>query len=515
MGKLATNTANLILLTSTLVIAVCGLIYELLAGTISSYLLGDSIYQFSLVIGLFMAAMGVGSYFSRFIIEQLESFFISIQIAIAFIGGLSTFILFFAFAYLSNYSAFLFLISMSIGALIGLEIPIIMRILKNYSALEINVSNVLTADYIGALAASLLFPLVLVPQLGLMRTGFFFGLLNALVALVGLYTFRETIQKKYLLNSLAIAVVLLLSFAFAYTERLSQFIDQRLYHGKIIYSQHTPYQKIIITRHNDVISLFINGNLQFNSLDEYRYHESLIHPVMMSAQRQQKILLLGGGDGLAVREILKYPQVETITLIDIDPVITQLFSRNALLRKLNNDSLKSNKVTVINTDAWKFLEQSKEFYDVIIIDLPDPNDLQVSKLYSRNFYQLIAQKLGAEGVMVTQATSPFYAREAFWCIKQTLDAVSSPIRQNATLYTLPYHAYVPTFGEWGFVMASTKKISWQNNTPKVPVKFLNSDTLQRMILFSPDIAELETGINSLQNHSLAYYYEAGWKRWYD
>lgn len=515
MRQLAKNTANLILLTSTLVIAICGLIYELLAGTISSYLLGDSVYQFSLVIGLFMAAMGVGSYLSRFITEQLESFFISIQIAIALIGGLSTFVLFFAFAYLSNYSVFLFLISLSIGALIGLEIPIIMRILKNYSVLEINVSNVLTADYIGALAASLLFPLVLVPQLGLMRTGFFFGLLNAFVALVGLYTFRATIQKKYLLNSLAIAVVLVLSFAFAYTERLSQFIDQRLYHGEIIYSQHTPYQKIVITRHNDVISLFINGNLQFNSLDEYRYHESLVHPVMMSAQRKQKILLLGGGDGLAVREILKYPQVETITLIDIDPVITQLFSRNVLLRKLNNNSLKNQKVTVINTDAWKFLEQSKEFYDVIIIDLPDPNDLQVSKLYSRNFYQLIAQKLGAEGVMVTQATSPFFAREAFWCIKQTLATVSSPIRQDSTLYTLPYHAYVPTFGEWGFVMAATKKIKWQNKKPKVPVKFLNAETLQRMLLFSPDIAELETDVNSLQNHSLTYYYESGWKRWYD
>jgi len=515
MGKLATKTANLILLTSTLVIAICGLIYELLAGTISSYLLGDSVYQFSLVIGLFMAAMGVGSYLSRFISEQLESFFISIQIAIAFIGGLSTFILFFAFAYLSNYSVFLFLISMSIGGLIGLEIPIIMRILKNYSVLEINVSNVLTADYIGALAASLLFPLVLVPQLGLMRTGFFFGLLNAFVALVGLYTFRQAIQKKYLLNSLALAVVLLLSLAFAYTERLSQFIDQRLYHGKIIYSRHTPYQKIVITGHHDVISLFINGNLQFNSLDEYRYHESLVHPVMMSAQRKQTVLLLGGGDGLAVREILKYPQVETITLIDIDPVITQLFSRNALLRQLNNDALNNNKVTVINTDAWKFLEQSKEFYDVIIIDLPDPNDLQVSKLYSRNFYQLIAQKLGAEGVMVTQATSPFYAREAFWCIKQTLEVVSSPIRPESTLYTLPYHAYVPTFGEWGFVMASMRKIKWQNKMPEVAVKFLNQDTLQRMLLFSPDIAEIETDINSLQNHALAYYYEAGWKRWYD
>lgn len=515
MEKLASNTANLILLTSTLVIAICGLIYELLAGTISSYLLGDSVYQFSLVIGLFMAAMGVGSYLSRFINEQLESVFISIQIAIALIGGLSTFILFFAFAYLQNYSAFLFLISISIGTLIGLEIPIIMRILKNYSVLEINVSNVLTADYIGALAASLLFPLVLVPQLGLMRTGFFFGLLNAFVALIGLYTFRENIQKKIVLNSLAIVIILLLVSAIIYTERLSQFIDQRLYHGEIIYSQHTPYQKIVITQHNDVTSMFINGNLQFNSLDEYRYHESLVHPVMMAVQRRQNILLLGAGDGLAVREILKYSEVESITLIDIDPVVTQLFSRNPMLRQLNNDSLKNPKVSIINTDAWKFLEQSTDFYDVIIIDLPDPNDLQISKLYSRNFYQLIAQKLGAAGVMVTQATSPLYARQAFWCIKHTLETVSSPTRQDATFYTLPYHAYVPTFGEWGFIMASVKKISWQDKAPTVPVKFLNRDTLQRMVLFSPDIAELETDINSLQNHSLTYYYEAGWKRWYD
>jgi spermidine synthase len=515
MRTLTKSTANLILLTSTLIIAICGLIYELLAGTISSYLLGDSIYQFSLVIGLFMAAMGVGSYLSRFISDPLEYFFISIQIAIALIGGFSALILFFAFAYLNNYSVFLFLISVSIGLLIGLEIPIIMRILKSHQVLAVNISNVLTADYIGALVASILFPLILVPQLGLMRTSFLFGILNALVAWVALYIFKEKLPQKYRLNFVVISVVICLILGYSYTNQLNNLIDQRLYFGKILYSQQTPYQKIVITHHHQAISLFINGNLQFNSLDEYRYHESLVHPVMIAAKRHQKILLLGAGDGLAVREILKYPMVKNITLVDIDPTITQLFMGNSLLAKLNHHALSNNKVTIINMDAWKFLETTQAFYDVIIIDLPDPNDLQISKLYSRNFYQLIAEKLGSEGIMVTQATSPFYARKAFWCIKQTLDTVIPSIRQGSIFHTLPYHAYIPTFGEWGFIIASARKIIVNNKQLTVPVKFLHADTLPSLFLFSPDLAELKTNINTLQNHSLTYYYNEGWKRWYE
>ncbi len=515
MKRISDHTANLILLTSTFVIAVCGLIYELLAGTLSSYLLGDSVYQFSLVIGLFMAAMGIGSYLSRFVAGQLEAFFIMVQIAIALFGGLSAVILFFAFAFVDNYEVFLFLLSIIIGSLIGLEIPIIMRILKNYQILKLNVSNVLTADYIGALGASLLFPLILVPQLGLIRTGLFFGLLNAFVALTGLYTFRKIIAHKMLLASLALLVTTLLAGCFYQARLINRFIDQRLYSGEIIYSQTTPYQNIVLTRLNEAISLYINGNLQFNSLDEYRYHEALIHPVMAITKRHNKVLLLGAGDGLAVRELLKYADIKQITLVDIDPAITQLFRHNPLLSQLNEQSLNSDKLTVINQDAWKFLQQSREFYDVVIIDLPDPNDIQISKLYTRNFYHLVAQHLAADGVMVTQATSPYYARQAFWCIKHTLENTPSPLHQNSRFNTLPYHAYVPTFGEWGFILASERKLYWPEQALNVPVKFLNPATLQRMALFPPDIAELETEINTLQNHPLAYYYESGWKQWYD
>ena len=181
---------NILLLASTFVIATCGLVYELLAGTISSYLLGDSVYQFSLVIGLFMAAMGLGSYLSRYIGAQLLEAFIVVQIAIALIGGSSALVLFHAFSVLDNYTAFLLLELVLIGTLVGLEIPLVIRILNDQYLLKLNVSNVLTVDYVGALFASLLFPLVLVPQLGLIRTSVLFGLLNAVVAAMAVWVFR-------------------------------------------------------------------------------------------------------------------------------------------------------------------------------------------------------------------------------------------------------------------------------------------------------------------------------------
>ena len=184
------------LLAGTFAIAVCGLVYELIAGTLSSYLLGDSVYQFSIVIGLFMTAMGLGAYLSRFIEDRLEQAFVTTQIALGLTGGLAAPVLFFAFVQLDNYEAFLFLICIAIGTLVGLEIPLITRILKRERTLDINISNILTADYIGALVAAILFPLVLVPQLGLISTGFVFGLLNIAVAGLACHLFRPKLHQR-------------------------------------------------------------------------------------------------------------------------------------------------------------------------------------------------------------------------------------------------------------------------------------------------------------------------------
>lgn len=503
------------LLVSTLVIAVCGLIYELLAGTVSSYLVGDSVYQFSIVIGLFMAAMGIGSYLSRFAGEHLVELFVGVQILLGVIGGLSALGLFFAFAFVESYTPFLVASAVAIGALIGLEIPLVIRILRRYQALRLSVSNVLTADYFGALVASLAFPLVLIPQLGLIRTGVVFGLLNLLVAALAVRLFAAELRSPRRLGSFVGAGALVLFGALAGAERFTGLFEARIYGSEIILAESTPYQRIVITRSGSTVSLFLNGGLQFSSLDEYRYHESLVHPAMSLAGRRDQVLILGGGDGLAVREVLRHRDVANVTLVDLDPRMTELFSTNPMLTALNGNSLTDPRVTVLNADAWKFLEATDRRFDVAIIDLPDPYDVNLGRLYTIAFYALVARRLNADGVMVTQATSPTFAREAFWSIERTLAETPTPYALEAGLETVPYHIYVPAFGDWGFVLAAPRRLDWGRVRPLPGLRFLDAGMLGAMTTFSPDIGPIEVEPNRLETHALVRYYETGWGRWYE
>jgi spermidine synthase len=506
---------NALLLTSTFVIAVCGLVYELLAGTISSYLLGDSVYQFSIVIGIFMAAMGLGSFASRYVGTRLLEIFIVVQLFIALIGGSSALVLFHAFSVLDNYNIFLLLELVLIGAAVGLEIPLVIRILQDYQVLKVNVSNVLTVDYLGALIASVLFPLVLVPQLGLIRTSVLFGLLNATVAGMAIWIFRFEILKTRALTAGVIVCVAMLAGAFIQADRLLGYFESRLFAGEVIYATTSPYQRIVVTRNTQTINLFINGALQFSSIDEYRYHESLVHPVMSLSRRRQEVLVLGGGDGLGVREVLKYQDVKRVTLVDLDPAITNLFRHNPLLTSLNADALNDPRVDIVNEDAWRFLEATERRFDVVIIDLPDPHNLSLSKLYSKSFYTLLSQHLNADGLIVTQGTSPVFALEAFWSIVSTLRAVPSPTQIDEFLQVRPYHAYIPSFGEWGYIMAAPYLPAWDRIELSVPTRFLDANALLGMDVFPRDIAAIEAQVNTIHTHVLPKYYEQGWARWYE
>ncbi len=499
------RTKEVTLLFGTFIIAICGLVYELLEGTISSYLLGDSIYHFSLVIGLFMSSMGVGAWLSRFIDERLERAFVLLQMTIALVGGFSALLLFYAFAYIQNYQAFLYLVTISLGTMLGIEIPLIIRILKESFSLKTNISNVFTIDYIGALFAALLFPLVLVPQLGLMQTSFLFGLLNLFVGIMAWIIFREILSKKYLIAIIAIAIVLITGLF--QSNRLINIIENKLYQHNIIYSEQTPYQKIIVTSQKGRIQFYINGAIQFDSIDEYRYHESLVHPVMLTAKAHEKILIIGGGDGMALREVLKYDDVGSVTLVDLDPAITKLFKENEILSRLNHQAYESDKVTVVNQDAWKFIEDSSDLYDVIIIDLPDPNNLSLGRLYSETFYRLVDSHLSRAGAMVTQSTSPMFSRKAFWCIEKTIN--------DAGFYTIPYHTYIPSFGEWGFIIGSKIFIKMKPVNPQMNLRYLDDIVIKKMQLFPSDIAKVEVESNRLSTHKLIYYYDEGWDEWYD
>ena len=499
------KTKEVALLFGTFLIAICGLIYELLEGTLSSYLLGDSIYHFSLVIGLFMSSMGIGAWLSRFIENHLERAFVQLQLTIALLGGFSAFILFIAFAYIDNYSAFLYIITISLGTMLGIEIPLIIRILKESFSLKTNISNVFTVDYIGALFASLLFPLVLVPQLGLMQTSFLFGMVNLFVGTMAWYIFKELLGKRYIVYLFTVFIILIVGFW--KSNQLTTMIENKLYRNHIIYSEQTPYQKIVVTANHGRVQFYINGAIQFDSIDEHRYHESLVHPVMMTAKAHENILIIGGGDGMALREVLKHNEVQNITLVDLDPAITTLFKENPTLSKLNDNAYKNSKVTVINQDAWKFIENSKVLYDVIILDLPDPNNISLSRLYSKTFYHLLKGQLSKSGAMVTQASSPMFSQKAFWSIKKTM--------QSTKLYTQPYHTYIPSFGEWGFVLTSHFPISFKDKEPLKNLKYLDKEVMQKMTIFAKDIDEIEVEINKLSNHKLIGYYDEGWDKWYE
>jgi spermidine synthase len=493
------------LLASVFVVAACGLVYELAAGALASYLLGDSVLQFSTVIGAYLFAMGVGSYLSRFFERQLPAHFLRIELLVALVGGALPATLFIANAYTpGSFRFLLYLLVVVVGTLVGLEIPLVMRILKRNVALKELVSQVLTFDYLGALAVSIAFPLLLVPQLGLIRTGLLFGLMNAAVAVWALWLFRHELRQLKSHAVACFATLAVLAAAFAGAERITTLAEDKFYQDNIVFTAQSPYQRIVVTHGKAGHRLFLNGNLQFAERDEYRYHEALVHPVMAAfsnTHAPKKVAVLGGGDGMAVREILKYPGVESITLVELDPAMTRLFSEQPALTKLNGESLKSPKVKIVNTDAFQWLEKSADSFDIIVVDFPDPTNFSIGKLYTNSFYAWLDQRLSASGYAVIQTTSPLVARRSFWTVVQTIESVG--------LTATPYHTNVPSFGEWGFVIASRRPWHLPQQLP-ADLRFLNLQTLPLLFDFPQDMARVAADVNRLSNQILVTTYEAEW-----
>jgi spermidine synthase len=492
---------NLLLFLSVLLIAACGLIYELVAGTLASYLLGDSVLQFSTVIGSYLFAMGIGSYLSRFINRGLVARFISVELMVGMVGGFSSSLLFLAFAWTQSFRLVLYLVVAAIGVLVGLEIPLLMRILKHRLEFRELVAHVLTFDYLGALGASLLFPLLLVPHLGMVRSALLFGMVNAGVALWSTFLFRADVPRPSMLRAGCVAVLLALSAGMASAEWISSAADNQLFADQVIFSKQTRYQRIVLTRWKDDLRLFLSSHLQFSSRDEYRYHEALVHPGLSAVPNARNVLVLGGGDGLAVREILKYPGVESVTLVDLDPEMTQLFSSNPMLTRLNLHSLTNARVHVINADAFVWLDEHPDMYDFVVADFPDPTNYSLGKLYTTAFYRLLGKHLSAHGLAVIQSTSPMFARQSYWCIETTL--------RQAGLRTYPYHVYVPSFGEWGYMLAG--HVPWEPPAAlPAGLRFLSAPTVATMFQFPVDMQPVAAEPNRLNDQVLVRYYERDW-----
>ena len=309
--------------------------------------------------------------------------------------------------------------------LVGLEIPLLMRIVRGHFDFRDAVAHVLTFDYIGALAASLLFPIVLVPRLGLVRSAMLFGMVNAGVALWSTYLFAEQLGARRLLRGVSAIVLAILLGGMLEAKRITAVAEDNIYADEIIFARDTRYQHIVLTRFKDDLRLFLNSHLQFSSRDEYRYHEALVHPGLAAIPAPRSVLVLGGGDGLAVREILKYPQIESVTLVDLDPEMTRLFTSNPILTALNHRSFLSPKVHVVNADAFPWIDADTSSFDFMVVDFPDPTNYALGKLYTTAFYRAAARHLSAQGLLVVQSTSPMFARDSFWCIETTLRQVGT------------------------------------------------------------------------------------------
>lgn len=489
------------LMITTLIISGCSIIYEVLISSVSSYLVGDSIKQFSITIGLYMCAMGLGSYISKFIKEKLFDWFVLIELAIGLFGGISSLILFLANAYLESYALVMYIEIILIGALVGLEIPILTRIIeKNTKNLRVTLSSIFSFDYIGGLIGSIAFPLLLLPNLGYFTTAFLVGSINILISIILIFIYRDYIINKQIFKLISFIALVLMLCGAIFSENIASSIENKLYRDKIIVNKQTEYQKIVVTKHKEDLRLFINGNIQFSSVDEYRYHECLVHIPMEASKSKKRVLVLGGGDGLAAREIFKHKEVEQITLVDLDSQMVELCKTNNDIKGLNKDSLINEKLNIINEDAYKYLENSQDIFDVIIIDLPDPNDENLNKLYTNIFYKMAANHLNENGVMAIQSTSPYYAKNAFWCINKTIE--------EEGLNVIPYHVEVPSFGDWGFQLVSKKPIDIAKIKIDVDTKFLNDQTLSGVFLFADDeIADKQKLItNTLARPQLITYY---------
>ncbi len=493
-----------LLLLNVFVVATCGLIYELLAGTLASYVLGDSVRQFSLCIGIYLTALGVGAWLSSFVDRSPARCFLEVELAVGLLGGLSAPLLFLAFSRVDWFQPLLFGTVFAVGTLVGLELPLLMRILREHLEFKLLVSRVLAVDYVGALVAAVLFPILLVPELGLVRTSLVFGILNGLVGFWGTWLLEPLLGGQVtLLRVRGAAVLVLLSVCLIKADYLVELAEEELFIDPVVYAKTTPYQRIVITRGPAAFRLFLNGNLQFSSADEYRYHEALVHPAMQSVRRPRHILILGGGDGLALREVLKHESVEAVTLVDLDPDMTALSERFPPLGKLNAYAFRDPRVSVVNRDAMIWLEETADRFDVAIVDFPDPNTFSLGKLYTRRFYRLLLSHLNPDGAVGIQCTSPWAAPKSYWCIVRTLQA--------AGFHVHPYQTAIPSFGIWGFALARPIPFTPPQQAPP-GLRYLNNSIMQSMFTLAEDLAPVEADVNRLDDQVLVRYYEEEWDR---
>ena len=491
-----------------------GIVAEFVLSTLASYLLGNTTLQWTMVMSLMLFSMGLGSRLSRHFGRNLLDRFIEAEFVLSILCATCAGAAYFGTAVLGQAGAVVYGYAMAIGLLIGLEIPLVTRLNEAYEELRTNIASVMEKDYFGALVGGVLFAFLLLPRLGLTYTPVALGAVNFAVASALLWRYRSLLARRRRLIALFwICLAALVSLAFL-IRPIVLFGEQSQYRDRVIYEAQTPYQRIVITQWKDYHWLYLNGGVQFSTYDEERYHEPLVHPALKLSDSRDRILILGGGDGLAIREILKYPGVREITVVDLDPEVVELARTHPALLEANKGCLSNPKVRVINQDAARFLAASDDLYNVIIVDLPDPKGPDLARLYSREFYRSCVDHLTRYGVVVTQSTSPLHTRKAFLCIHRTM--------QSAGLTVLPYHNAIPTMGEWSWILGMRPDVITPTalrdrvlglDFSDVETEFLNHEAMNGLIRFwkgtweGVDEIEINTELEPVIDR---YYRQAEW-----
>ncbi len=510
-----TRSKSIALKASLFATGCAGIVAEFVLSTLATYLIGNAIFQWTIIMSLMLFAMGLGSRLSRGFRQHLLDTFILVEFFLSIICAMAAELAYGLAAFTSYIALIIYTQAFIIGCLIGFEIPLVTRLNEAYEELRVNISGVMEKDYFGALLGGILFAFVGLPYLGLTYTPILLGGINFLVAAFLLFRFFSLVEKRKILVTCFIFSMTFLIGLGIFAKPVIRYGEQRKYKDKIMYSAQTKYQKIVITQWKRFYWLYINGQEQFSTFDEAKYHEPLVHPAMTLSHDPGHVLVLGGGDGLALREILKHNTISSVTLVDLDPVMTTLAKTHPILLDINQGAMNSKKTTIVNQDASTFLTQDENLYGVIIIDLPDPDSIDLMHVYSEKFYTLVKKHLIRGGVMVTQSTSPYFSRKAFLCICKTIKAAGFTV--------LPYHNQVPTMGEWGWVLGinaqenvtaeGLKKLASKLTFNDIQTVFINQDAMISMIHFGKGVFDTEEfqkiEINTELNPALYRYYASG------
>ncbi|MDB9751715.1 polyamine aminopropyltransferase [Gammaproteobacteria bacterium] len=536
------------------VLAACGLIYEYLLSHYAGRVIGavdSAIYS---MIGIMIVSMGIGAFAAKLIKDPFTGFTV-LELLIGFFGATSILIvagiislsyslpqqlqeiyglhssittdggiiqLLQSFVYYTPFICGFFL-----GVMIGMEIPLIARIREVIYERHLthNTGTIYGADYIGAGVGAAIWVIFCLKQ-PIIVSAVGTASVNIFIGLIFLFRYQKYLNRPKLLFLAHVGLTALLITIGFFSTTITEGMGSSFFKDKVVYTKITPYQHLTLTERKvgkgiqPITSLYINGRLQFSSNDEIIYHNYLTHPALLSSARQDNVLVIGGGDGMAVREILKW-NPNSVTLVDLDPLMLELFSGkdqdapkevNDILLKLNESAFLDPRVKTVAADAFLEVEKmisNQQLFDTIIVDLPDPSHPDLNKLYSNYFYMRLKELINGDGAIAIQSTSPYHAKKAFISIGRTL--------ADAGFITEQYHANVPTFGEWGWTIGTVHGSDARtriNNINKLPIDntWISIEQIKTAFTFSQDFYNLakDVRVNELGSHTLYRYHHNAW-----